>query len=135
MADLADFRTRFPEFSAEGDPRVEMFLEDADLQVYEPIWGKFYDRGVLYLAAHLLSIAGREGVSEGEGADGAGPVYSDTVGPLNYKRAVTPVSIDDGEALLSSTSYGLRYIELRGLIPNTGYLVTSDAKYSDSSLR
>ena len=135
MSDLTQFRTRFPEFADVADPRVEMFLDDAALQVHQPVWGKFYDQGVLYLAAHLLSIAGREEEGEGEGADGAGPVYSDTVGPLNYKRAVTPVSVEGGEALLSSTSYGLRYIELRSLIPNVGYLVTSDAQYSDSDLR
>lgn len=134
---VSDFRTRFPEFTeaVAPDPRVELFIGDAEIQVDEVRWDKFYNQGVAYLAAHLLSISLSQDDGEGEGASSAGPIYSETVGPLNEKRAVKPVDLNSGDAQLSSTSYGLRYLELRGLIPNFGYLVTSDAQYSDTDLR
>jgi len=131
---VATFRVRFPEFEDVLDPRVTLFIGDAELQVNEDKWGRFYALGVQYLAAHLLSIDIEQSASAGAGVDGAGPVYSETVGPLNYKRAVLPMALDSGEAQLASTSYGLRYIELRKVIPNVGYMVVGNATYTDAQL-
>lgn len=54
----ADFLNKFPEFKAVDEARIELSLDEAKLQVTEKIWGRFYEVGVLHLAAHILAMQG-----------------------------------------------------------------------------
>lgn len=132
LPSVEDFLLRYPEFESQDEAVVALMLSDADAQVNETVWARLYAQGVCALAAHLLSIRIGESAAGGSGTANAGPVYSETVGPLNYKRAVLPMDATGGKALLASTSYGLRYLELLELVRPVGFMVISSATYSDS---
>lgn len=56
-ADLAGFRSRFPEFSGVSDNAISGQLVDAALQVDPAVWGAKADLGVYYLAAHTMALS------------------------------------------------------------------------------
>lgn len=120
---LASFRVRFPEFETTDDPEVEMALDDAGTLVDSKRWDKFYTQGIQYLAAHILAIRKAEIAGGGKGGGGGGPVYSKTAGPVNTKRSILPMDASSGDLQLASTSYGLKYIELRRLVAPVGFMV------------
>jgi hypothetical protein len=63
VSDLADFRTRFPEFVDVPDPQITAALSDAALEIAGNVWGTVStggvftlgDLGQMYLAAHNLA--------------------------------------------------------------------------------
>lgn len=109
MANLTDFRTRFPEFDdpVATDERVELFLGDSELIVPKS-WGNVRDIGIYYLTAHNLAVSIK--------------TSSGNVGGISQvaSRAVEGVSIsynnktadNNSEDYYSSTSYGKRYLDL-----------------------
>jgi hypothetical protein len=52
---LADFRTRFPEFDLASDTYVQAYLTDALLELDAVVWGALLDLGQAYLAAHRMA--------------------------------------------------------------------------------
>jgi hypothetical protein len=100
----AEFKERFPEFSAVADPRVQMFLDDAALSVNVSLWGNKADLGIAYLAAHLLTMDNR-------GGNGAsGPVTSEKVGDLQRSYAAPQGTLDP---VYAATNYGIQFLRLR----------------------
>ena len=58
MADTASFKTRFPEYSATADARVQLFLDDVALIIgSESRWLGYYDVVHEYYTAHFLAVA------------------------------------------------------------------------------
>lgn len=111
MSDLVQsLKLRYPEFETIPEARLQLFIEDAMLQVSKKAWGKLYEQGVLALAAHLLKIT-----PTGKGGGSPYPVSSKTAGSLSIGYAV-PTTSNIDEALLATTVYGQRYIQLRKLI-------------------
>ena len=53
---LADFRVRFPEFDDAPDAIVQACLSEAELQTPERVWLARQRDGILWLAAHLITI-------------------------------------------------------------------------------
>jgi hypothetical protein len=86
-------------------------LATVALQVDSSNWGDLTDAGQLALARHLGSLALRP-------ASGAGPVISETVGPVSRTFAnLTAIG-----ASLDSTPWGSEYARLRALLPcNFGF--------------
>jgi hypothetical protein len=54
---LPGFRQAFPEFADTDDTLVMQKLKAAETRIAAGSWGDSYNQGVMYLAAHLLSIA------------------------------------------------------------------------------
>lgn len=87
-----------------------LFLATAALLVDADEWGGLYDKGVLYMAAHLgllsaWSLAGAGGA--------AGPVTSETLGPMSRSYAnLFQASATDG--VLGTTKWGKLYLMLLG---------------------
>lgn len=52
----AEFKALLPEFAAAPDPLVQSRLDQAELRTPADVWGDLQDQGILYLAAHLLSM-------------------------------------------------------------------------------
>ena len=52
----AEFKVLLPEFGQAPDALVQSRLTQAELRTPTEIWGDLRDQGVLYLAAHLLSL-------------------------------------------------------------------------------
>lgn len=109
----ADLKARYPEFAQADDTQVGLVISEAALEVDQKAWGKFYQAGVLALAAHMLFIQGRRG---GTGAGALpGPVTSKKVGEIALSYAAPPIK-STAEAMYASTAYGQRYLQLRQLI-------------------
>lgn len=85
-------------------------LTTVGLQVSEDAWDTLYDIGCAYLAAHLGSVGRRRGA--------AGSVMSESVGSVSRSYAN---SVAQGSAQLGSTSYGVEYERLIGLLPGVRF--------------
>jgi hypothetical protein len=108
------FKTRFPEFDAVAEARIQLFLDDAMVEVVESTWGDYYERGVYYLSAHLLCIANTTAGGITTGA--IGTVIKKKVGEieLGYSDAYPIGSYYYG--YFKNTAYGLEYLRLYDLV-------------------
>lgn len=112
---VADFKTRFPEFSDTPEATISAVLDEAVGDV-GPTWIE-RDRtpGVLHLAAHLLAVSGPS--VPGAGGGGAavtGAIKKRTVGDTSTEFAGVSGSATTGGMLdfYRSTAYGVRYLSL-----------------------
>lgn len=114
---LADFRVRFPEFAADEDVRIIMYIEDAQ-SIFNCC-----DKAIIYLAAHLLTLdnASGAGSTGGEDDGGNGVVASETVGRVSTSY-VNQSAAGSKDVYYETTPYGRRYIQLRNAC--AGYRVT-----------
>ena len=107
----ADFKIRFLEFGSIPDSRVQLWLDDALLEVGESAWGDLYEKGVFLLAAHFLSL---DQINQGEDESGGvtGNVTSRSVGDVSvsFAKATSDSSSDDWYL---QTSYGSEYLRLK----------------------
>lgn len=113
----ANIKKYFPEFKDLDDEFIQLYIEEALIQIDERRWGVYYRLGVLYLTAHLIAMANRtsSGISPG------GIVSSESVGDTSVSYAV-PGGITTDNYYFSQTPYGIRYLEL-ARIPGSGPLV------------
>ena len=109
MIDPASFKTRFPEFAAESDPRIQLFIDDSIIILNPVFWDTKYDLGLSYLTAHYLTLANK---SEAGSIVAKGAVNSRSVdgASVSYNR-VTPT--DESDSYYAYTTYGQRYLALR----------------------
>lgn len=107
----ADFKIRYPEFDSVLDARVQFMLDDAALEVSEARWGTLNEKGVMLLAAHLLSIDQDNNDSDDD-SGGEGNLASKSIGDVSYSfsKATSESSSDDWYL---STSYGSEYLRLK----------------------
>lgn len=103
-----DFVERFPEFESVEEARIELFLDDAALELDTSRWGDRYDKGQALLAAHYLTLS----LKAASGAtSSAGAVSSKSIGDVSVSYAVAS-SLSKTEDFYSSTIYGLEYLVL-----------------------
>jgi len=109
MADVAQFKARFPEFDSATDLRVQLFLDDAALIMTSAgKWLTYYDVAQLYHAAHLLVAA--EATESGDFSP-ISPIKEQEVDDVTIKSAVSDSKASESD--LYSTSYGKRYVFYR----------------------
>lgn len=109
MIDPASFKVRFPEFSAESDSRIQVFIDDSVVLLNSVYWGTKYDLGLYYLTAHYLALANK---SEAGSITSNGQISSRSVdgASVGYSH---PTPANESDAYYASTSYGQRYLALR----------------------
>ncbi len=107
---IPQFRTRFPEFGGESDARIQLYLDDAGLEINDDQWGVLADRGHLYLAAHFTFLACKR--EAGEDVD-PGQIKSEQVGEVRQSYAVSEPGADNMNQELYVTPYGKEYLRLR----------------------
>lgn len=95
-ADLATFRTLFPELSGTADDVVQRNL-DAALDIHDTS-----ARATLYLTAHLSTVP--------VAGDTPGEITSETIGPK--AAAYRPQAESGDESFYTRTEYGRRYLTL-----------------------
>lgn len=84
-----------PELSAVADATQDAILAAVEELVSDDsVWGSKLDIGRTYLAAHLATVGRRRG--------GAGPLQSETVGPVTRSYAVVAAATAD----YGATGYG-----------------------------
>lgn len=109
MFTAADFKIRFPEFAAEDDARIELFIADSVTIINEVYWGTKYDLGLYYLTAHYLTLANKTATGA---AGSTGTIASRAVDGVSISY-VNTISDNENDAYYASTSYGQRYLALR----------------------
>lgn len=101
----ADIIARAPELASLSDSAFTTAIADAALQLAPDFWGDILDLATVYLCAHMLAVQNPSVVS-----GGAGPVSSESVGPISRSYAVK--AVDDAEEY-ATTRWGLEYVRLR----------------------
>ena len=109
------FKARYTEFASTSDARVQVYIDDAELEMNESQWGDLYDRGLSALTAHLLSIADKNAASGGAGTSLTGGVSSRSVGSVSVSFG-TSSSSGSAEDFYLSTSYGADYWRLAKMV-------------------
>lgn len=115
---IADFRTRFPEFSDNAqypDARVQLFLDDAVaiLGSDEGHWDGNYDRAQAYITGHMLVIASE--TEGGSSSSKSGPITSTSAGGVSVNRNASQHSRSEIDDFFMTTSYGQQYITIRNM--------------------
>lgn len=113
---VADFRTRFPEFSDDTeypDARIQLFLDDAaeDIGTDEDRWCGKYDRAQCYLGAHLLSKGTATEV--GDTSATSGTITSKSAGGVSLSRSSVAKDLSIQDDFYSTTSYGQQFLIIR----------------------
>ena len=119
----ADFLNKFPEFSNVVLARIDLALDEAKLQVTEKIWGRFYEVGVLHLAAHILAMQGALSTEATNSPQPLREISTKAVGNLSvsYTSGKTGFESESGSYYL--TKYGRRFLELKKLVtPHFGLI-------------
>lgn len=120
---VADFRTRFPEFSDPvefPDERIELFCSDACLLVGDCNLGSFKCVAIQYLTAHYLYLS--EKTESGDSGAGIAPIKSATVDKVSKTNAVA--DFDPKDAFYASSPYGRRFLEYWNRRLKVGFFIT-----------
>lgn len=110
----SEFKIRFPEFALVEDARIQLFLDDSETEIDLETWGDYYDRGISYLTAHLLTLG-----TMTEGGASGGPLGS----IIKKKVGEIEICYSDSHPIGSyyygyfkNTAYGMEYIRLYDLV-------------------
>lgn len=128
-----DFRavmTAFADLVKFPDAQVAFWLASAEAQVPEKRWGAWRDMGVMFLAAHRLTLAAAAAkATDGTGgmdAAGGGIISeSKTVGGISksISRAGAAATADANAGQYNDTSYGKQYWSLAMSVGAGGLVV------------
>jgi hypothetical protein len=121
--DIADFKTRYPEFDPVADPVIQLALDDSEMDVVVAKVGDYYERVVFALAAHRLAL--QPGVAAVGGPSGGGLLASKSVGDVSASY-VTPSDLTTSTYQLNSTIYGRTYLELLARGMGSGTMATGN---------
>ena len=90
---------------SDGDPEVDMVLDDVALHVQEGTFGSQTELAQRYLAAHFLSLANQP-------VGGRGPLSSESIGGIS--EAFTLPYLNQ-KTVLGSTQYGLMFMQIKDM--------------------
>lgn len=96
-----------PELSAETPETISLFIGMAQARISPVVWGTLYYQGITFLAAHLLTMKNRRGLS--------GSQTMQKVGDIEIQNSVLAKGNKTDLAFLQ-TSYGVEYLALRDLV-------------------
>lgn len=94
-----------PEFATMADEDINIFIDEAKIELSEKVWGKRYNRGVALIAAHLIAMS----KINSNGGGGSAPIKRTKVGSLEREYAV---STENNDAL-KLTKFGNEFLRLR----------------------
>jgi hypothetical protein len=113
-----DFQVRFPEFAAIAESRIQLFLNDAISDLDPQAWDCWYERGVMFHAAHAMSLADAAAAATPAGATSAAGAATSGYGIKEKKVGDVEVTFATGSSSSSNsgssrdsfaTSFGKTY--------------------------
>jgi hypothetical protein len=111
---LTSFQARFPKYTVLTQPRFDLFLGDAQIEMGTDFnrWldEPFYDLAQAYLIAHYLTVATLQ--EAGDSAPMA-PLRVTDVDGVKVEYAISRDSLQGTPDWLSTTSYGQQYVRYR----------------------
>lgn len=105
----AEFKVRYPEFTAETDQRVQLFLDEAIPHLDEARWDDLYVQGLGLYVAHSLASANAD-----VGVD-IGNETNVKVGDVSISKDASIVEAQMENDLLRTT-YGQKYWRLAKMV-------------------
>lgn len=111
----AEFKARFPEFSAVGDDLITLVIAESEPSVGETWLDTDRRPAVMYLTAHKLFLQGQGPASGGAWSIVSGPMTRRKVGDVEVQYAGTggAAGIGSGSASeFARTIYGVEYWRL-----------------------
>ncbi|WP_406610883.1 DUF4054 domain-containing protein [Agarivorans sp. JK6] len=108
---VADIKARFPEFNEVTDPRVQVFIDDAELQLGAcPTDENKRKLLVAYMVAHLLKRS--NDAIKTKGAAPSGALSSRSVGDVSVSFQSDAAPSSNAAAYWAKSSYGQEYWRL-----------------------
>jgi hypothetical protein len=125
----SDITSRYSQFSSVPTTTINLFIEDATLEINASAWGNKTDLATIYLTCHNMAMAGLE---SGSGAGGSGgTITKKKVGDLE-KTFASPTSSSStkGDEDLSNTPYGRAYLRLRRGLVKTPIVINHNMDFN-----
>lgn len=94
------------EYKNKSAEEIQVFLDIAETRLDEDVWGDKYKWGIVYLAAHLLTMSTRKGTS--------GAVVREQVGEISVSYSAPAAKSRDDQYMV--TSYGTEYLAFRNTV-------------------
>jgi len=110
---IADFRARFPQFSADPpwtDDLIDAGIQEALCRVSQTCFGAKYEKAICYLAAHILTLTVPGGSASVTGS--TGQIASVSAGSASVSYVTQVAQSGDFSASLRETSFGRLYLDL-----------------------
>lgn len=117
----SEFKALFPQFTAETDARVQIFIDLAEPYFAVTRWGDFYSEGIANWVAHSIVVANAEATASTSVID-ADDATSETFGRISTTRSPELAKMTAENPYLRTT-YGKRYAYLRKLVGMGGAVV------------
>lgn len=108
----SEFKTLFPEFAAETDERVQLFIDRAAPHFDVARWGDLYPDGVAYFVANELAMANAQTAQGGSVQAMTNDILTKKVGDVQVTRDSGLLN-KQADNPLYRTVYGQRYLYLR----------------------
>ena len=105
MADIATFRAALPQFAAVDDATLQIYLDMAARSADLTVFGNSEDDAHIFLAAHLMSLAG---IGPGQAAGALAGFTNIRAGSLSLSRSERAAA---GE--YAASQFGILYWRLR----------------------
>lgn len=115
-----NFLDRFPEFSELSESRIQLFLNDAVLEISESFFSTYYGKAISLYTAHVLVLAGASSAASGGALGNVSPVASRTEGDVSVSFAVGAPHGTNADQWLNSTPYGQELSRLYTLLGSGG---------------
>ena len=115
MVTLAGFRTLYPRFDSVADATVQAYLDAAELELDEGVWGDHYESGVYALACHEMMLQGLGETPEGSLPVGNVTALKDGAVSVSFKQTTNESLGDD---YYNQTACGQKYLRLMRLLGN-----------------
>lgn len=107
-----------PEFAAKADADLDVFAEEAELEISEKAFKKLYPRAVALITAHLIKMSELSNSPNGS----TGELKKVKVGDISREYAVGESQADGDTYAL--TVYGKEYLRLRSKLLKTPMFVS-----------
>lgn len=114
-----------PEFNEITDEKLEGFIDVYANLVSKRYFGKHYNKAIVFLVAHqltLLNIASNSEAGAGDSSLIAGDVLMEKEGDLQRQYGNVNTSNSEADSLLNKTYYGKMFISLRSALRPIGMM-------------
>lgn len=105
----SDIRNMTSEFDSLTDPRVQFYIDLADLEINEDAWGSRAKAAEMLLTCHKMVVMGALNSGQGAGSSASGAVQAVSVGDVSVTYASDSAS-DPSD--LNASSYGREYARM-----------------------
>ena len=103
-----------PEFESMDDETIELFADEAKIELSESAWGKRYPRALCLITAHMIKLSKKTAADAGTDSTGSiNELKKIKVGDLEKEYAVSNKQNGTDQDTYGLTLYGKEFLRLR----------------------